>query len=325
MSNMNRHIFCGRPSSANASSYLSGIPSLRVPWGRTFGLSCLLIILLLSLSLSACITNPATSSNAPNPYHLLTPGVLTVGSDTTNPPLEYADPATHTTWGFDVDLITALAQRLGLKVTIVTSKYETLINELSDGRYDAVISGMSITPDRQQQANFIPYLNAGESLLVQAGNPHHITSLASLCGMAVGVQSGTIEQLDVQAASSVCTESGKPAIAITSLANEDPVVQLLAQQKVVATFQDSPVTNYYVKQHPAQFAVGGTLIKADLDGIAVRKGDTALFNALQTALHAMVADGSYHRLIEKWGMTDGAIAKIAGWMLSDAIVKFDAK
>ncbi len=258
-------------------------------------------------SLTSCITNTTTSSNAPNPYHLLTPGVLTVGSDTTNPPMEYADPATHTTWGFDVDLITALAQRLGLKVNLLTSKYETLINELADGRYDAVISGMSITPDRQQQANFIPYLNAGESLMVQAGNPQHISGLADLCGMAVGVQSGTIEQLDVQAASSACTESGKPAMTITSLADEDPVVQLLAQQQVVATFQDSPVTDYYIKQHPGQFAVGGALIKADLDGIAVGKDNSSLFNALQTAFHAMQADGSYHKLIEKWGMTSGAI------------------
>ncbi|MEO8973983.1 MAG: ABC transporter substrate-binding protein [Ktedonobacteraceae bacterium] len=268
-------------------------------------------------SLSSCITNPTAGSNAPNPYHLLTPGILTVGSDTTNPPLEYADPATHTTWGFDVDLITALAQHLGLKVNIITSKYETLINELSDGRYDAVISGMSITPDRQQQANFIPYLNAGESLLVQAGNPQHITSLTNLCGMAVGVQSGTIEQLDLQAASSVCTESGKPAIVITRLKDEDPVVQLLAQQQVVATFQDSPVTDYYVRQHPGQFAVGGTLFKADLDGIAVRKDTSSLFNALQTTFRAMQTDGSYHKLIEKWGMTDAAIAKTADWVLPD--------
>ncbi len=248
--------------------------------GTCLWLFCCFILVLFSCA--SCITNNTTSSNVPNPYHLLTPGVLTVGSDTTNPPLEYADPATHTTWGFDVDLITALAQRLGLKVNLLTSKYETLINELSDGRYDAVISGMSITPDRQQQANFMPYLNAGESLLVQAGNPQHIIGLANLCGMAVGVQSGTVEQLDLQAASSACTESGKSAIAITSLADEDPVVQLLAQQKVVATFQDSPVTDYYIKQYPGQFAVGGSLIKADLDGIAVGKDNSSLFNALQT-------------------------------------------
>lgn len=267
-------------------------------------------LLLISFLLTACIT--PTSNNAPNPYHLLTAGVLTVGSDTTNLPLEYADPTTHTTWGFDVDLITALAQRLGLKVDLITSKYETLINELSEGRYDVVISGMSIAPDRQQQANFIPYLNAGESLMVQTGNPAHITGLADVCGMAVGVQSGTIEQIDLQAASSVCSESGKAAIAITSLKDEDAVVQLLAQRQVVATFQDSPVTDYYILQHPGHFAVGGSLIKADLDGIAVFKDNTPLFHALQTAFHAMLTDGSYHSLIEKWGMTSGAIASGRG-------------
>ena len=275
---------------------------------RIWIICCLFVLSVMVLfSLTSCITNTTTSSNTPNPYHLLRAGVLTVGSDTTNPPLEYADPTTHTTWGFDVDLITALAHRLGLKVDLITSKYETLINELSEGRYDVVISGMSITPDRQQQANFIPYLNAGELLMVQAGNPAHITGLAGLCGMAVGVQSGTIEDIDLQAASSVCSESGKVAIAITSLKDEVAVVQLLTQRQVVATFQDLPVTDYDISQHPGQFAVGGSLIKADLDGIAVFKDNTLLFHALQAAFHAMRADGSYHSLIEKWGMTSGAI------------------
>ncbi len=276
---------------------------------RIWIICCLAVLSVMLFSLTACITNTPTGSNAPNPYHLLTPGVLTVGSDTTNPPLEYADPAAHRTWGFDVDLITALAQRLDLKVALITSRYETLINELSEGRYDVVISGMSITPDRQEQANFIPYLNAGKSLMVQAGNPAHISSLMNVCGMAVSVQSGTIEDIDLQAASSVCTKSGKAAIAITELSDEDAVVQLLAQGQVVATFQDSPVTDYYIQQHPGQFAVGGALIKADLDGIAVFKDDTSLYNALQTAFHAMQMDGTYHSLIEKWGMTSGAIAK----------------
>jgi polar amino acid transport system substrate-binding protein len=206
--------------------------------------------------------------------------------------------------GFDVDLITAIAQKMGLQARIVTTRFDTILNDLAAKRFDVVISAVSITPDRQKQVDFVPYLNAGESLLVPKGNPKQIASTDDLCGLSVGVQSGTLEQGVLQSSSDNCQEQDKPAITIVALQDQTAVVQLLAQNHVAATYQDSPVTDYYVQQNPTQFAVGGSVAFAGPEGIAVRKGDSAMLNAIQTAFNQVKAAGTYHQLILKWGLAN---------------------
>ena len=148
-------------------------------------------LVMLSLLYSACADS--NNAGAANPLGLVSAGVLNVASDTTNPPMEFIDPATQRVTGYDIDLITAIAQRLGLKAQILTTKAEVIISDLENQRYDVAISAIDITPDRQTKVNFIPYFRGGESLLVQAGNPGHIAGLADLCGRAVGVQNATRE------------------------------------------------------------------------------------------------------------------------------------
>ncbi len=281
----------------------------------------LMVFVVLTLLLAACgnstatgttnapTANPATPTVAP-PNDLITAGTLTVGSDTTYPPQEYIDTATGKATGFDVDLITAIAQRMGLKADIVTTKFDTIIDDLGNKRFDVVISALTINAAREQKVQFVPYFNAGKSLLVQNGNPKNIKQLSDLCGQSVGVQTGTVEQTDLQTASTACTKAGKSAITAVVLQDQTAVVQLLANNRVVATFQDSPVTDYYNKQHPGQFSVGGSIINAAPEGIAVRKGDTSMFNAIQTVFNQLKADGTYTAIINKWGMTSGAISVI---------------
>lgn len=268
---------------------------------------------------------PATTGNAPTPTpipsvpplkapnDLITAGTLTVGSDTTYPPQEYIDPTTNQATGFDIDLIKAVAQRLGLKAKIVTTSFNTIIDSLSAKRFDVVISAVSITPQRLQKVDFVPYFNAGESLLVQSGNPMNIKCIANLCGQNVGVQNGTIEQSDLQTQSDACKKAGKPAINITALTNQTDVIQLLATNRVVATYQDSPVTDYYLKQHAGQFSVGGSVINAGAEGIVVRKGDTSMLDAMQAGFNALKTDGTYHSLIQKWGLTSEELTIIDRW------------
>lgn len=270
------------------------------------------VLVVLALLLAACggttaggttpTPNPATPTVAP-PTDLITPGTLTVGSDTTYPPQEYINTTTGQAEGFDVDLIKAIAQRMGLKANVVTTKFDTIIDDLVNKRFDVVISAVTITTDRQKKVDFVPYFNAGESLLVHTGNPLNLKSTADLCGQNVGVQLGTIEQDDLKTASDACVKAGKSAIHVTVLQDQTAVIQLLANNRVVATYQDSPVTDYYNKLNPGQFTVGGSVVNAAPEGIVVRKGDTSMFNAIQTAFNQLKADGTYHNLIVKWGLT----------------------
>ena len=281
--------------------------------------ACLTLLLLLAACGSttggsgATTPAPTTNANTPTvtpPTDLLTAGTLTVGSDTTYPPQEYIDTSTHQAAGFDIDLIKAVAARMGLQTKVVTTSFDTIINSLVAKRFDVVMSAVSVTPEREKKVAFVPYFNAGESLLVQAGNPRHITKPADLCGQPAGVQNGTIEQADLQSASSTCTKAGKPAIMMTALTNQTDVIQLLATNRVVATYQDSPVTDYYIKLHPGQFTVGGSVIGAGPEGIVVRKGDSSMLTAVQTAFSQLKADGTYHRLILNWGLTNEELTSV---------------
>ncbi len=277
------------------------------------------VLVVLALLLAACggttaggttpTANPATPTVAA-PTDLITSGTLTVGSDTTYPPFEYIDTPTGKAIGSDIDIITAIAQRMGLQANIVTDKFDTIFDDLAARRFDVVISAVTITTERQKKFDFVPYLNVGESLLVQAGNPLNIKSTADLCGKNVGVQNGTTEQIDLKTANDACVKAGKPAINVTTLQDQTAVIQLLVSHRVVATYQDSPLTDYYNKLNPGQFTVGGSVVNAGPEGIVVRKGDTSMFNAIQTAFNQLKASGTYHSIIVKWGMTSEEISLI---------------
>lgn len=242
------------------------------------------------------------------PTDLLTSGVLTVGSDTSYPPQEYIDPTTKKATGFDIDLIAEMAKLMGLQARIVPTKFETLLDDLVARRFDVVISAVTITSERQKKVDFVPYLSVGESLLVQKGNPKHITSTDDLCGLAVGVQEGTIEQGVLQSSSDNCLEQEKPEITIIALPDQTAVIDLLTNNRVVATYQDSPVTDYYVKQNPSQFAVAGSVFAPTQEGIAVRKNDAEMLTAIQTAYKQVKTAGTYHQLVLKWGLAHEELA-----------------
>jgi len=286
------------------------------------GIQYILVIGLLVALMSACgksttghqdevptaesSTTPLVEPTITPPNDLITPGMLTVGSGPFNPPEIYLDTANKKISGFDIDLISLIAQHLGLKMRIVPTDLGAIFDDLAKKRFDVGIIAISVTPERQKKVDFVPYIKSGESLLVQKGNPVKIKSISDLCGQNVGVQPGTIEWFDLQSASGTCTNAGKPPINLTFAPQED-IVNLLARNLVVATYQDSPVTDYFIKLHPGRFEIGGSAVNEGPEGIAVRKGNTSMLNAIQSAFDQLKADGAYRALIQKWGLTNEAI------------------
>lgn len=263
------------------------------------------VVIGFSLLLSACGSSTSTGSSTPTtkttiaaPTDLIAAGILTVGSDTTYPPQEYIDTATGKATGFDVDLITEMAKRMGLTANVKTANFTTIVDDLKAKRYDVVISAQTITPDRQKQVDFVPYFNAGQSILVANGNPKKINAVTDLCGKTVGVQDGTTE-LDTLNAANKAACKANPA-KLTVLSAQTDVINLLVTGRVDATFQDSPVTDYYLRLNSGRFQVAGSIVNAAPEGISVRKGDTSMFNAVQQAFNSVKADGTYASLFSKW-------------------------
>ncbi len=252
-----------------------------------------------------------TPTPKPNPAmtlakDLVTLGTLTVGSDTTNPPQEFLDPNTQQPIGFDVDLITHIAQKMGLQAKIVSTPFGSLFKDLRGHQFDVVISAVSMTSDLAGRYEFVSYLKTSESLLVPTGNPKHIKQITDLCGLSVGVQAGNTELTELQKAT--CT-AGK-VITIIQETNEADVIQLLLQGAVDATYQDTPVANYYIGLNQGKFVAVPIISNTPEEGIVIRKGDTVMLNAVQAAFNKLKQDKTYSTLITTWHLTNEAIAVI---------------
>ncbi len=294
---------------------LRATPPWNIRKGLSFRLACLSWLLLILVVLDACgggmlpsvIVTPTVSHYKSRLAGLVTPDVLTIGSYANYFPQEYIDPTTHQVVGFDIDLIRAMAQELRLKTAIVTANFQALEPNLLASKYDVVISAVSIMPQVDKKVRFIPYFVGGESLLVKKGNVHHISGLNDLCGQTVAVKRGTIEQNELQDSQTLCKGMSQTTVHLLIVNSYEDGLQLLSRGKVVAMYQDSPLTDYFCKHYPGEYQIGSDVMGANVEGIMVRGDNTVVLNALRKAFVTLRTDGAYHKMIEKWGLTDGEL------------------
>ncbi|MCT9929609.1 ABC transporter substrate-binding protein [Planotetraspora sp. A-T 1434] len=237
-------------------------------------------------------------------------GKVVVGSDISYAPMEYYDTDGTTVLGFDKELADALGKQLGVPFEFQNASFDGLITSLKANRIDVVMSGMSDTPERQQSVDFVDYYTAGAMLLVPKGNPDKLTALADLCGRTIAVQRATTQEGYAQKQSASCVQEGKQKIEILSFDRETEALLQVKQHRAVAGLEDYPVATYNARTSGGggDFEVAGQQIEAGPLGMAVSKQDTALRDALKKALDALIANGEYKKLIDKWGIPAGALS-----------------
>ncbi|MGB9794913.1 transporter substrate-binding domain-containing protein [Caldisericum exile] len=217
-------------------------------------------------------------------------GVIVFGSDTTYAPFEWIDPKTGNAMGFDVDLANLLASKIGVKAQIVTADFSGIIPALQTGKFDAIISAMTITDERKKEVDFSdPYYNSGQILAVQSSN-NSITKPEDLVGKTVGVQTGTTGE-----------EAAKKING--AIVKSYPDIQLALSDleigRIDAVINDLPVSLYYAKTHP-KVKIVGSLFTTEQYGIAFRKDEPELRDAINNALKEIKANGEYTTLYKKW-------------------------
>lgn len=228
-------------------------------------------------------------------------GKIVFCTDATYPPEESIPTGSTSPVGSDIDIGSAVAAQMGVKASFKNTTFDSIIAALKAKKCDAVISGMNDTSDRRKQVDFVDYLKVGQSIMVKAGNPEHITTLASLSGKTVSVESGTTNRDFLAAQSAKLVKAGKKAISIKTFPKDTDAASALKAGRVDAYFGDSPVAVFYVSKDKA-FQVGGSPISPLPIGIAIRKGDP-LKAATQKAITAIYASGAMKKIVAKWGMT----------------------
>jgi polar amino acid transport system substrate-binding protein len=233
-------------------------------------------------------------------------GKIVFGTDASYPPNEFTDTDGSTIIGWDVELGTAVAQKLGLTAEFQNSAFSGIIPGIAGAKYELGMSSFSINDERVQTVDMVSYYSAGTSLAVKSGNPDAIKA-DDLCGKAVGVQAGTVQVDDVAARNTQCTTSGKAPIAVSELQAQTDVTLALTANRVVAMLADSPVAAYAAKTTEGAVEVVGEPYDTAPYGIVLAKNQGDFGKALQGAVQSLIDDGTYGKILEKWGVQAGAI------------------
>ncbi len=224
-------------------------------------------------------------------------GFLQAGSDTAFPPMEFPNKANNGYIGFDVDLCTALAMKMGLKLEVVSTAWDGIIPALLANRYDIIMSGMSILPERLEQMNATDAYLPG-IIAISTPKDKPINDAAGLTGKIVGVQVDTTGQFEVEKVEGVKEIKKYPTIGDAFLD--------MAAGRVEAVVNDEPVNAYIIAtnaDYAKKFVNSGGIMTDNSYAYWCTKENTALQTAMNTALKELRAEGVYTKILAKWALT----------------------
>lgn len=220
---------------------------------------------------------------------VLADGVLTVGTNAEFPPFEYVDDNGEPD-GFDIALIKAIGEKLGVTVEVENMEFEALVSAIGS-KIDLAIAGMTVTDERQESVDFSnPYYDALQYVIVPEGS--EIASFDDLAGKTIGVQLGTtgdfIASDDVEGAN--VSQYNKGVDAVNDLLNG----------RVDCVIIDKNPAQVFEAQFSGQIkALDGAQFGFEVENyaIALPKGDAALAEQVNEALEEIKADGTFDQLV----------------------------
>lgn len=227
------------------------------------------------------------------------PGVLHIGSDNAYPPFENIEPGAETPTGFDVDLYTEVAERLGLEARSTTTDFDGLFSQsVPDGTFDLGVSAITITDERRGSVDFtIPYFKADLSLAVNTEEDTEIATIEDLSDLTIGAQKGTTGE----ACAKVLVEQGK-AKDVKSYGDAAQAFQDLSQGRIAAVVNDAPASQGFIEQ-AANLEVVQIIRTNERYGFAISKDKPDLRVRIDEVLTEIMEDGTYATIYERWFKT----------------------
>ncbi|WP_046868171.1 ABC transporter substrate-binding protein [Microvirga massiliensis] len=239
------------------------------------------------------------------PDPLKSSSTLKVATSLQWPPFAYMDEKGEME-GIDIRLVRLLGEKLGLKVEIEDVKFPSIVPGVSNGRYDVGVNQIGITPERAKVADFVPYLISGFSLLVRKGTTG--IDVYNLCGRTLALTQGSGQIPVAEKLSAQCVQEGKKEISFLFFPNSADTYLALSNGRGDGFLVGKPAGVYIAKSNPKLEMTTSVLKDSQtIAGIVIAKGNTALQKALMVALEDAVADGSYHKILEEFGVPDAAL------------------
>ena len=250
------------------------------------------------------------------PQEVRARGVLRVGSQQTFPPVEFREPGKSEVVGVSADLLAEVAKRLNLKLEYIQGEYASLISGVEADRFDVASGGISDTEEREQKLDFVNYMYSGGAMMMLAENPASTSakSIDDFCGRTTATLLGSrVIMTAVEAASERCTKAGKQPIKTEQLPSAPDARMQLDLKRVDAYMGDFPALVYMGTQFPGRYKIvgGNYILTPYITSWGFGKNRTGLRDAVQMAMQDMVKDGTYKKLMDKWGLGGGALPEIS--------------
>jgi polar amino acid transport system substrate-binding protein len=238
---------------------------------------------------------------------------LVAGTITSSPPFVSYESDGKTLQGIIVDLAAAMSKEMGREITFQQSPFSSLLPALQAGRINMIFSIMNDTVERQKLVDFVDFFNMGSTLLIQHGNPQHVTGMdESFCGKTVAVVRGSLQIAIAEKASAECQAAGKEPVTISQYATPADGRLQVQTGHAAGFFGNTPILAYIAKTVDGgkTFAIVSKEYAPLPLGIAVEKGNTPLRDALQKALNTLIRNGTYASILKNYG-AEGAMPKEA--------------
>ncbi|MGI5379769.1 ABC transporter substrate-binding protein [Streptomyces sp. CA-251387] len=236
-------------------------------------------------------------------------GALRVGSSIGFPPGAYYPNGTDKApAGQDIDLADAVAKVLGVQLERQDASFETILPALGSGKYDVGTGNFGVTSERLKTIDFVTYINDGQGFAVKKGNTalkSKITDLTQLCGLTIGTGAGTTFEATLTAQKGVCAEAGKKPYDVKVYSENAATLTALQQGRIDVIMSTINGLRYQAAQPASQTAFLGEFHRLDV-GFAFKKG-SPLTKAFQAAVNELIKDGTYARILKKWGTSASAI------------------
>lgn len=251
-----------------------------------------LAALVLTVLLAFCLVSPAQAG--PVMQRIQKSGKLRVGMDPTFPPMEYKDPKGKVV-GFDVDLARMIAGGLGAKLVIVEMAFKNLLPSLKKGKLDIVISGTTITPERNRRYVFVgPYLISGQTILIKNTMPESVRGAPDLNRSDYRI-SAAMHTTAAQAVRNMI-----PMAKFMAAKNENKALELLLQGKVDAMVADLTFSSVAYSHNRDKLVHLSRPFTYEPSGMAIAPGDPHLENWLVNFLMLMRGTGRLDALGQRW-------------------------
>ena len=241
-----------------------------------------------AVSSEAASSEAASSSEAAAELTTVTPGKLTMSTNAAFPPYESTDDNGNFV-GIDIDVAAAIAEKLGLELQVDDMDFDAALLAAQNGKSDMVMAGVTVTDDRQLVMDFSDsYATGIQSIIVKEDSD--IASPDDLADKMIGTQRGTTGYI-------YCSDDFGDEH-VTPYDNGLTAVQALVNGQVDAVVIDNAPAKEFVEANPGLKILDTAYAEEDY-AIGVAKGNTAMLDAINTALEELKNDGTLQAIVDK--------------------------